>query len=172
MIAAETFAALLIASGALAAGARLLLLRRGWRTWLLAALSLASGVLLYLTLFPPFLPIGGETLLVATAETPPGIRAGTGERLIALPEAPAMTGAERVPDLATALRRHGQVQRVRIVGRGLTARDRDADLGMAVEFTPMRLPRGLIRLEPPADTPAGAVFALGGEAAGMDGGTA
>lgn len=172
MIAAETFAALLIASGALVAGARLLMLRRGWRTWLLAALSMASGVLLYLTLFPPFLPIGGETLLVATAETPLGIRAGTGERLIALPEAPAMTGAERVPDLATALRRHGQVQRVRIVGRGLTARDRDADVGMPVEFTPMRLPRGLIRLEPPADTPAGAVFALGGEAAGMDGGTA
>lgn len=172
MIGAETLAALLIASGALAAAVRLLWLRRGWRVWGLAALSLASGALLYLTLFPPFLAIGGETLLVATAETAPGIRAAPGERLVVLPEAPAITGGERVPDLATALRRHQQVQRLRILGRGLTARDRDADAGMPVEFTPMALPRGLVRLDPPADTPAGSVFALAGEAAGLEGGTA
>lgn len=172
MTEAETFATLLIASGALFAAVQLLLLRRGWRGWVLASMSLASGLLLYLTLFPPLIPIGGETLLVATAETPSGIRAGPGERLVALPEAPAIRKSERVPDLATALRRHGQVQRIRILGRGLTARDRDANAWMPVEFTPMALPRGLVRLDPPADTPAGAVFALAGEAARLEGGTA
>lgn len=172
MIGPETLAALLIAAGAIAAAVRMLMLRRGWQAWLLAGLSLASGLLLYLALFPPAIPIGGETLIVATAETPVAVRAGSGERLVALPEAPAIAGAERAPDLATALRRHGQVQRIRILGRGLTQRDRDGAAGIPVAFTPMPLPRGLIRLDPPADTPAGAVFTLAGEAAGMAGGTA
>lgn len=172
MIAPETLAALLIAAGALTAALRFALLRRGWRGWLLAAMSLASGLSLWLALFPPALPLGGETLLVATAETPAGTRAGPGERLVALPEAPALAGAERVPDLATALRRHAQVQRQRIVGRGLTDRDRDNAAGIPATFTPMPPPRGLIRLDPPADTPAGNVFTLAGEAAGMAGGIA
>ena len=172
MITAETLAALMIALGALTAAVRLMLVRQGWLSWLLAALSLASGLLLYLTLFPPFLPIGGETLLVATAETPPETRAGPGERLIALPEAPTLATAERVPDLAAALRRHGQAQRIRILGRGLPERDRDGAAGLPVVFAAMALPRGLIRLDPPADTPAGSVFAMAGEAAGIDGGSA
>lgn len=172
MIGAETFAALVIAAGALAAMVRMLLLRRGWQAWLLAALSLASGVLLYFTLFPPAIPIGGETLLVATAESPQGLRAGPGERLVALPEAPFIAGAERVPDLASALRRHSQVHRVRVLGRGLTQRDRDGNAGVAVEFAPLPPPRGLIRLDPPAGAPAGAVFTLAGVSSGMAGGMA
>ncbi len=169
----ETIAALLVGAGALAAALRFALLRRGWLSWALAAGSLASGALIYLTLFPPLLPLGGETLLVATAETPPAAaRAAPGERLVALPEAPALAGAERVPDLATALRRHGQVRRLRILGRGLPARDRDADAGLPASFTPLPLPSGLVRLDPPADTPAGSVFTLGGEAAGLTGGSA
>ncbi len=145
---------------------------RGPWGWALAAGSLASGTLLYLTLFPPLLPIGGETLLVATAETPADLRPDPGERLVLLPEAPAIAGGERVPDLATALRRHGQVQRLVIRGRGLTARDRDGSAGLPLSFTPLPNPKGLIRLDPPADTPAGAAFALGGTAAGLEGGTA
>lgn len=172
MPAPEILAALLIGAGALAAAVRFALLSRGWLTWALAGLSLASGLLLWLTLFPPRLPIGGETLLVATAETSLRARAGAGERLVALPEAPVLAAAERVPDLATALRRHGAVQRIRILGRGLPARDRDSAAGLPAAFTPMARPRGLIRLEPPADTPAGAVFALAGEAAGLAGGSA
>ncbi len=168
----ETLSALLIACGALAAAVRLLMRQLGWRGWLLAALCLASGLLLYLTLFPPRLPVGGETLVVATAEAPAGLRAGAGERLVALPEAPPIAGAERVPDLATALRRHGQVQNIRIVGRGLTPRDRDTEAGLPVEFAPMPLPRGLARLDPPADTVAGGVFTLAGETTGLAGGAA
>lgn len=172
MFGAETVTALLIAAAVLAAAAGLLLRRGGWPGWLLAALSLASGLLLYLTLFPPLLPMGGETLLVATGETPANLRAAPGERLVALPEAPALAGAERVPDLATAMRRHSQAQHIRIAGRGLTARDRDAAAGVTADFTPMPLPRGIVRFDAPADTPAGSVFALGGEAAGVEGGTA
>lgn len=172
MPAPETLAVVLIAAGALAAAARFALLRRGWQGWALAGLSLASGALLYLALFPPAVPLGGETLLVATAETPPGTRPAPDERLVALPEAPAIAGAERVPDLATALRRHTQAQRLRIIGRGLTERDRDSAAGLPASFTPMPPPRGLVRLDPPTDTPAGAVFTLAGEAARMEGGTA
>ncbi len=64
------------------------------------------------------------------------------------------------------------MQRLRITGRGLTERDRDLAAGIPASFTPMPLPRGLVRLDPPADTPAGAVFTLAGEAAGLEGGTA
>lgn len=169
---AELLVALLIGAAVLVAAVQLLRLRRGWHAGMLAALTAACGVLLYLAIFPPMLPIGGETLLVATAETPADTRAKPGERLIVLPEAPPLAGAERVPDLATALRRHGQVQRLRILGRGLTARDRDGVPGMPVLFKPMPLPPGLVRLDPPADTPAGSVFALAGEAEGLDGGLA
>jgi hypothetical protein len=168
----DLIASVLIAFAAVAAAVRFALLQRGWQGWLLAGLSLASGLLLWLTLFPPMLPVGGETLVVATAETPRETRPGPGERLVALPEAPAIAGAERVPDLATALRRHGQVQAIRILGRGLPPRDRDTAAGVPVRFRPQSLPRGLVLLDPPADTPAGAVFALGGEAAGLAGGMA
>ena len=173
MVAPEILAALLIGAGALVAAMRLVLaFGRGWWGWVLGAASLASGALLYLTLFPPMLPMGGESLLVATAETPTGLRPGPGERLVLLPEAPAIAGGERVPDLATALRRHGQVQRLVIHGRGLPARDRDGTAGVPVSFAPLPLPKGLIRLDPPADTPAGATFVLGGAAKGLEGGMA
>ena len=172
MLSLQTMTAVLIALGALGAAIGLLWRRRDWRTGVLAMMTLVSGLLLYLALFPPRLPVGGETLVIITAEAPLTAKAQPGERLIALPEAPAINGAERVPDLATALRRHGQAQRVRIIGRGLTARDRDAAAGLPIDFTPMPVPRGLIRLDPPADTPAGAIFTVAGEANGMERGVA
>jgi len=172
MPATENLAALLIGLAAVVSAGLFVWCKRDWQGGVLAALSIASGALLYLTLVPPHLPVGGETLLVATAETPLRVEAKPGERLIALPEAPLIQHAERVPDLATALRRHAQVQRIRILGRGLTQRDRDGAAGVPVVFTPLPVPRGLIRLEPPADTAAGAVFALAGEAAGLEGGSA
>ncbi len=171
MIALPTIVAIVIALGALGGAARLLLRRRDGRAGLLAAMMLGSALLLYFTLYPPRLPVGGETLVVATAEAPADVKAQQGERLVALPEAPAIAGAERVPDLATALRRHAQAQRIRIVGRGLAPRDRDVAAAMPVTFTPLALPRGLVRLDLPADTPAGSIFTLAGEAKGLSGGT-
>ncbi|WP_082925532.1 hypothetical protein [Erythrobacter neustonensis] len=172
MPAPETLAAVLIGAGAALAAIRWLVMRRDLRTAALALLTLASGALLYLTLFPPMLPLGGERLIIATAETPATTKAGVGERLIALPEAPPISGAERVPDLATALRRHPRGSALTILGRGLTSRDREQAAGLPTRFTPLPAPRGLVRLDPPADTPAGAVFVLGGAAHGLAGGWA
>ena len=61
----------------------------------------------------------------------------------------ALADVERVPDLATALRRHPGTQRVRVVGAGLEARDRDAVRGLALEFAADALPRGLVELDAP-----------------------
>lgn len=171
MFEVQTLIALVIALGALGGAARLLLRRRDGRAGLLAALMLGSGLLLYFTLFPPRLPMGGETLVVATAGAPADVKARSRERLVALPEAPAIAEAERVPDLATALRRHAQARRIRIVGRGLEQRDRDVSAAMPATFTPLALPKGLVRFDPPADTPAGSIFTIAGEAKGLAGGT-
>ena len=172
MMALPTIVACVIALTALAGAVRLLAVRRDGRAVLLAALMLGSGVLLYFTLYPPRLPVGGETLVVATTEAPTNIKVQPGERLIALPEAPAIAGAERMPDLATALRRHQQAARLSILGRGLAPRDRDMAAGVPVDFTPLAVPRGLVRFDPPADAPAGAIFTVAGEVKGLAGGTA
>ena len=172
MIALPTMVACVIALSAVAGAIRLLAVRRDGRAALLAALMLGSGLLLYFTLYPPRLPVGGETLVVATAEAPTDVKAQPGERLIALPEAPVIAGAERVPDLATALRRHQQAARLSISGRGLVPRDREMAAGVPVDFTPLAIPRGLVRIDPPSDTPAGAIFTVAGEVKGLAGGTA
>lgn len=145
---------------------------RAWRLALLWLLQPVCATLLYFTLLPPELPGEAGTLVVATAgATRIGAQA-TGDALIALPEAPALPGAERVPDLATALRRHPGMQRLHIVGAGLEPRDRDAVHGLPLIFSAPRLPRGVVRLDPPEKVAAGAVFRVGGRVEGVDKGTA
>lgn len=162
---------------AVAVGALRLVLRRqadgiSWpRIAGLFALSAATGALLYLTCFPPPARFARGTLIVATAQAP-RVTVGAGERLIALPEAPPLADAERVPDLATALRRDGSPERVRVIGAGLIARDRSAVAGIPLEFSPPPIPHGLIELEPPGETAAGSAFAVGGRVNGLAGGTA
>lgn len=130
---------------------------------LLAAQPIVAG-LLYLTLVPPRVASSG-ILVVATRGTP--LRAAlTGDRLVVLPEAPSLPGAERVPDLGTALRRH-PAARLRIVGDGLTARDRDAARGAAIDFAAPAAPRGLVRLDPPPPVATGGAFAVGGRVSGV-----
>lgn len=147
------------------------------RSWRIAALLLAQpacAALLYFALVPPSLPGEAGTLVVATAGTTPAqLGAGRGgEAFVALPEAPALNEVERVPDLATALRRHPGTRRVRVAGAGLEARDRDAMRGLTVEFSPLPLPRGLIELQPPRQVVAGADFVVGGRANDLPGGFA
>ena len=89
--------------------------------------------------------------------------------VVALPEAPALPGVERVPDLATALRKHPGTQRVRVVGAGLEARDRDAMRGVALEFVAEALPRGLVELTPPSRAVAGGEFHFAGRAERLPG---
>lgn len=155
--------ALAVAVGAL----RLVSTRQGEGSWLriavFVAMSIAAGVLLFFTLFPPPILFARGTLVVATAAAPRDLKPGPGERLIALPEAPGTAGAERVPDLATALRRDGWPERIRVVGVGLTARDRPAVVGVPIDFRPPPAPRGLIAFEPPPMTAAGSGFVVGGQ---------
>ncbi|HEY5805195.1 MAG TPA: carboxypeptidase regulatory-like domain-containing protein [Lysobacter sp.] len=173
----------LLAAAVVLASARLLY--RQWRAepaqrshaWRLAALLLAQplcATLLYFALLPPSLPGEAGTLVVATAgATPATIGAGRGgEAFVALPEAPPLADVERVPDLATALRRHPGTRRVRVVGAGLEARDRDAVRGLSLEFTASELPRGLVELEAPREVVAGADFVVGGRAHDLRGGFA
>lgn len=144
--------------------------------WQLALLLLAQPLLaflLYRTLLPPALITGRDTLVVTTAGAEPrALRVGAHERLVALPEAPPLRAAEPVPDLATALRRYPATARVRIVGAGLTARDRDAAHGRRLEFVPAPLPRGLVELAVPAQATAGSDIRLHGRAEGLRGGRA
>ncbi|MDC7684563.1 hypothetical protein PQU92_14860 [Asticcacaulis sp. BYS171W] len=126
------------------------------------------AVLLYLTLFPPPLASAPGTLIVATYGARQ-VSARAGDRLIALPEA-TVSGAERVPDLAAALRQY-PATRLLIVGDGLTARDRDAASGLKIDFEPAPLPRGLIRLDLPERVSPGGRFHIGGQVHDLKGGT-
>lgn len=143
---------------------------RGWRLAALWLLQPLCAALLYFTLLPPTLPTEAGTLVVATAgATRTGAQAG--DRLIALPEAPALPAAERVPDLATALRKHPGMQRLRIVGAGLEPRDREAARDLPLAFDAPALPRGVVRLDGPRQVAAGAAFQVGGQINGMDKGS-
>lgn len=144
---------------------------RGWRLSALWLLQPLCAALLYFTLLPPTLPTEAGTLVVATAgATGTGTRAA-GDQLIALPEAPVLAGAERVPDLATALRKHPGMQRLRIVGAGLEPRDREAARGLPLAFDAPALPRGVVRLDGPQQVAAGAAFQVGGQVNGVDKGS-
>ena len=144
---------------------------RGWRLALLWLLQPVCAALLYFTLSPPTLPTQAGTLVVATAgATRTGTQA-TGDRLVALPEAPALPDAERVPDLATALRRYPGMRRLLIVGTGLESRDRDAAHGLSLVFDAPALPHGVVRLDGPQRVAAGAAFQVGGQVNGVSKGS-
>ena len=141
-----------------------------WRIALLIAAQPLAAILLYLTLVPPPVRTAAGTLVVVTrgAGALPGLSDG---RVVSLPEAPALAWAERVPDLGTALRRYPDTDRIRIVGEGLPPRDLDAARGRRVDFEPVRAPRGIVHLAPPAPQAPGSAFRVSGGVAGHDGGS-
>lgn len=148
---------------------------RVWRTIVLLLAQLASAVLLYFALFPPPVPHEAGTLVVLTARADEVAAPGAaGDRVVALPEAgkSTLTGAERVPDLASALRKYPATQRIRILGAGLVARDRDAARGREVDFRAAPLPAGLSELQSPERVSAGRRFAVSGRAEAIAGGSA
>lgn len=144
---------------------------RAWRLALLVLAQPLCATLLYLTLLPPSLPGTAGTLVVATAGTPAEQWRSAGSELrLALPEARALPGAERVPDLATAIRRYPATRQVRVLGAGLEARDRDAARGITIEFAPPALPVGIVELERPAQSAVGSEFRVSGRVEGVRGG--
>lgn len=144
---------------------------RAWRVALLVLAQPLCAALLYLALVPPGRPGEPGVLVVATAGTTDAQWAAVaGETHVALPEAPALAGAERVPDLATALRRYPATVRVRVVGGGLPARDRGAAHGIAIAFDAPAWPRGVVEFETPAQVAAGGVLRVTGRVHGVPGG--
>lgn len=130
------------------------------RAALLALLQTLAGVMLFLTLHPPVAASRHTTLLVATRGTG-DVTASDGEILVSLPEAGAVAGAESVPDLATALRRHPYAGRLRIIGEGLPPRDR-ADLALPVQSEPPPSVPGIVEIALPSPVAPGATFTVGG----------
>ena len=138
-----------------------------WRFALMIALQPVCAGLLFFGLFPPGVRTASGELVVATADTP--ARLTTTGRVIVLPEARPVADAEMAPDLATALRRHPEIRSIRVLGRGLTARDRDAARGLAIRFEPSAGPSGLVGLSAPPRVAPGADFQVGGQVAGVTG---
>ncbi|MGY1424367.1 hypothetical protein [Lysobacter sp. A289] len=148
-----------------------------WRTVVLLLAQVASAWLLYQVLCPPPIARTTDMLVVLTAGASKVTgQAPAGARVIALPESHADTDtrsdAERFGDLASALRHYPATKRLRVVGAGLVARDRDAVRGYTVEFHPAPLPEGLLELHSPTQVPAGRQFAITGRALARDGGSA
>lgn len=178
MTPAQALALVLVAAVALA-WTRLLLRQRrapvaGGRLSALLLLQPLCAGLLYLALLPPSLPTEAGTLTVLAAGADREMAAGriAGGTVLALPEAPPLAGVERVPDLATALRRNPGTRRVQVIGHGLDPRDLHAARGVALTFDPPPPPPGLSHLEHPTRVAPGAAFPVSGRAAPPGGGRA
>jgi hypothetical protein len=129
-------------------------------------LQLPVALLLYFGLFPPPVSLRGDALTVMAA----GGAASQSRSLprnqpvVVLPGAQGPALAESAPDLATALRRHPAVNRLTIIGGGLSARDRTAVAGRALSFQAAPA-QGLLELHAPASVPVGRQWALSGRTA-------
>jgi hypothetical protein len=159
----------LISAATILAAARLVLWRRlapasaagpPWRLPALIGLNVAAALLLYLTLDPPDVGLRRGQLVLLTGGAQESARREAGDLVAALPEAPG-EASERVPDLATALRRHPEVRGIQVLGAGLTARDRPA-VDRSLVFDPPAAPSGFVRLSLPQPVPAGAPFSVSG----------
>jgi len=137
-------------------------------------LQFVAAALVYFLLFPPSTDerFDSATLVVLT----PGVSAeqsgasASGSAVVALPGATASSSIERVPDLGTALRRHPDVTRIKVVGGGLPARDLDAARGLNVKFDAAPLGNGIVELSPPSLVLAGSVWNVSGRVEGESGG--
>ncbi len=139
----------------------------------LLGLQPVLAALLWFTLFPPHAARDETTLVLATAATTPAAIAALppGARLLALPEAPALPGVARTPDLATALRQR-DAARLHVLGTGLVARDRDAVAGRPLRFDAGALPRGLVGLWRDQAAIVGLPFRVAGDTEALAGGRA
>ncbi len=146
---------------------------RAWRIIALLLLQTASAVLLYFTLYPPKSRSAAATLVVMTANARTGqlTHLDPQARIVALPEAGASAEAERVPDLASALRRYPATSRLHIFGAGLPARDLEAAQGLAVDYDPAPLPRGIVELHAPQNVYRGERWQVSGRAGQIPGGS-
>ncbi len=155
-------------------GIALSLRHRGHGRLLRCVLQIAAAALLYLCLFPPAPRedvAAGELLVLTPGTTEAQLEAlNASADTVALPGALAARDTARVPDLGTALRRHPDAHRLRIVGGGLPPRDLDAARGHVAGFEAAALPRGLVELDAPTSVRAGQVWRIGGRVQDVAGG--
>ncbi|HEL2980417.1 TPA: hypothetical protein UMB92_003297 [Stenotrophomonas maltophilia] len=133
--------------------------------WIMIVLQIIVATLLYFCLVPPThqRPAAGLVVLGAEADKAAALPASEGPLL--LPEAGDVPGGQRIPDLATALRQH-PASTLTLVGAGLVARDRDAELPREVRWQPAPPPRGWVALQPPAGVAPGGRFEVQAQARG------
>lgn len=142
-----------------------------WRFPVLIALNIAAAALLYLTLDPPDVGLRSGRLVVLTTGAAADPARETGDILVVFPEGPSDGPADRVPDLATALRRHPEVRRIQVLGGGLTARDREA-IDRPIDYlAPPAPPRGLTALTFPQPVAPGGPFIVSGSVGAVASGT-
>jgi len=143
---------------------------RAWRLVVLLLLQPLLAWVLHGMLYPPARPLAeGAMTLLTEGATPADVpAAGRGGVVLALPEAPAVAGAPRVPDLGTALRRHPGTTEVHVLGAGLVARDRDAASAARIVFAPPPAAKGIVRIDPPGAVAEGSSFRISGRIAGID----
>lgn len=167
----QTLTGIVIGAAVIAGVTRLILKRRAskgaargpaWRFGALLALQGLAGALLYLTLFPLETASRPGRLVVATGGDATAPDRQAGDIRVALPEAPSLPGAVRVPDLSTALRRYPQAGRLLIEGHGLLPRDQII-LDRPATFQPSSPPAGLIALVAPGPVAPGGRFWTAGQ---------
>jgi hypothetical protein len=127
-------------------------------------LQLPAAALLYLGLFPPPATLRGDALTVMSAGGALAASPPRNQPIVVLTGAQGPALAESAPDLATVLRRHPAVNRLTILGGGLSARDRAAVAGRALTFQAAAA-QGLVELHAPASVPVGRSWALSGRTA-------
>jgi hypothetical protein len=138
------------------------------RLVLLVALQVIAATLLYVGLYPPARPLPSVTYALfgpGANQADADAAIARGQRVLRLPEAPALAEATRVPDLASALRLYPDLREVQLLGDGLPARDRDVR-AVPLQFTAPPL-RGLVDLQPPSPVAPGNRFTVSGQLQGV-----
>lgn len=142
-----------------------------WLAWRCIGQVLVA-VALWLLLYPPSMPQARVSAIVLTPGVDSAAIAARAPGLITLALPDVAVGddktIERVPDLATGLRRHPEIGQLRILGDGLDARDRELPDGIGIAFEPGPPPLGVVALEAPGAVEAGARWAVRGRLAGVD----
>jgi hypothetical protein len=132
----------------------------------LLILQAVSAVLLYLTLFPPDRFAPAQQLQILTANVAKNaMQANSSLRVLALPEAPAGLAADRVPDMATVLRRFPNVKELEVLGDGVPMRDWHVAQGISIRYQAIPIEKGLIELSMPLPVVPGQPWAVNGRVA-------
>ncbi len=145
----------------------------GSRRWIGVIGQPLMAILLWLVLYPPLI----DKPRVEAVVLSPGVTAqqlaqlDAASPILALPGVVATNSLiERVPDLATALRRNPAIGDLRVLGDGLPERDRDVLGQRGLSFEPGADLLGLVDVQSPVAVRAGALWTMQGEVAGVDSG--